>query len=711
MHKAKVSIRRKITLIIAVSIAVITFACIGLIYFTGSNFLTNFLGREYAQLARALSENTRDILEGEIEDVVSYTTRHLWINAVREKNVQYAGMDKAAIERRMLDMDKKWEAAKKGDPILKEYLDNDISQGMHETIKVRGKLAEIFITDKYGGLVASSDKTSDFYQADEEWWQKAYNGGKGAIYVGEAELDQSTNKWVISIAAPIKDDNGEFLGVCKDNVILEKLFSNLENFKLGDTGHAILTNEKGMLLFHHGITSIGKVAFSEDDMQRLFKLKRQYMVIREGHLHSQKVFMAFAWIKPPHSPNDNAKWVIFVVQDATEALAPVHEFVVQLVIIALFMTIMLVPVSYFFSGIIVAPIRKLRLAVEHVIAGDLDYKIMVKTGDEIEEFANAFENMIANIKTKQEELSNFSKGLESKVEERTRELRQAQEASLNIMEDLQLAKEELERSNKELMKLDQLKSDFISTVSHELRTPLSIIKEGISLVIDKIPGEINEKQQKILDISKLNIDRLARIIDSLLDISKIEAGKAEMKRGLINISEIVNQVAVSFEGKAKDKGLEVKLDVDDVKGSVYADADRIIQVLTNLVGNAVKFTQSGSIKISCKDKDEDVVCSVADTGAGISKEDLNNVFNKFQQFGRTAGAGEKGTGLGLSIAKNIIDMHKGDIWVDSELGKGSTFTFKLRKYTTQTLFKEYVDAGIQKAAQNNASMSIIIVRL
>jgi len=233
----------------------------------------------------------------------------------------------------------------------------------------------------------------------------------------------------------------------------------------------------------------------------------------------------------------------------------------------------------------------------------------------------------------------------------------------------------------EHVKLDEFKSDFISTVSHELRTPLSIIKEGISLVLDKIPGEINEKQVKILNISKYNTDRLARIIDDLLDISKIEAGKVRLKRSLINVSDVVRQAAGSFEFKIKEKGLEMRLDIDETIGTVWADTDRITQVLTNLIGNAVKFTNSGHIDISCKDEGDGVVCLVSDTGVGISKDDLPKVFNKFQQFGRTAGAGDKGTGLGLSIAKNIIDMHNGAIWVESEPGKGTKFTFKLHRYT------------------------------
>lgn len=278
-----------------------------------------------------------------------------------------------------------------------------------------------------------------------------------------------------------------------------------------------------------------------------------------------------------------------------------------------------------------------------------------------------------------------------------------------MVRDLQEAKEKLEKTNKELTKLDQLKSSFIATVSHELRTPLAIIKEGISLILDKIPGEINKKQLKILDVSLHNIDRLARIINSLLDISKIEAGKVELKKVFVSMSDTIARIASNFENTIKQKGLELRLDIDKSAEKIYADTDRITQVVINLLDNAIKFTDKGYIEISCKDKKDFIECSVADTGVGISREDLLKVFDKFQQFGRVAGAGEKGTGLGLSIAKNIIDMHNGSISVESELGKGTKFTFKLYKYAPEELFETSVKDAIKNAKENGLKMSIVMI--
>ena len=229
-------------------------------------------------------------------------------------------------------------------------------------------------------------------------------------------------------------------------------------------------------------------------------------------------------------------------------------------------------------------------------------------------------------------------------------------------------------------KVDKMKTEFISTVSHELRTPLSIIKEGISLVMDEIPGKINEKQARLLKISQDNIDRLVRIINDLLDISKIETGKVELKRELINMKTLLTQVVASFGPLVKEQGLELKVTVPEERIDIYADPDKIIQVLTNLMANALNFTMKGRVNISVREKRDEVECLVADTGIGISKDNLSRVFDKFQQFDRCPNGGTKGTGLGLSIVKRIVEMHKGKIWVESEAGKGTKFTFTLPKY-------------------------------
>ncbi len=258
----------------------------------------------------------------------------------------------------------------------------------------------------------------------------------------------------------------------------------------------------------------------------------------------------------------------------------------------------------------------------------------------------------------------------------------------------------------DLKKVDRMKSDFISMVSHELRTPMAITREGVNQILDGIQGRINAKQEQILVISRNNIDRLTRIIDNLLNISTIEGGKQELKIALVNLSELVRQAASSFGHKIKEKGLELRLNLPKEKAEVYADSDKMIQVLSNLLDNAVKFTLQGFIEISVKEKEDSVECTISDSGIGISLEDLPRAFTKFQQFAERSGKSEKGTGLGLSIAKGIIELHNGKIFAESELGKGTKFTFILPKYGSEELLKKYINHAINEAKRSGDKISL-----
>lgn len=232
------------------------------------------------------------------------------------------------------------------------------------------------------------------------------------------------------------------------------------------------------------------------------------------------------------------------------------------------------------------------------------------------------------------------------------------------------AEEKLERAIK-------IKSDFLSTVSHELRTPLAAIKEGINIVYDQSAGDINKEQKEFLNISKRNVDRLARLINDVLDIQKLESGKMEFNFKENDINSIIEEVFETMKPHAAKKELKFKLDLDKNIPKIEVDRDKLIQVITNLVSNAIKFTEQGSIIISSLLEKNIVKVWVEDTGPGIKKEDIPKLFKTFQQL--QAGKGRKtgGTGLGLAICKDIIGKHRGKIWVESESGKGSKFIFLL----------------------------------
>lgn len=235
---------------------------------------------------------------------------------------------------------------------------------------------------------------------------------------------------------------------------------------------------------------------------------------------------------------------------------------------------------------------------------------------------------------------------------------------------------ELRTKNEELKVLDQLKDDFVNNVSHEFRLPLTIIQESIRQISEGMFGEINEAQMKYCKMSLRNINRLKTLIDNMLDISKIEKGKLEIIKKNFEMKEVIKEVISDFSQNINKKGLEIRSALPPQAVEILADKDKITQVLINLVGNAYNFTEKGHIEISLRENEGSIECSVADTGIGIASKELPHLFSKFHQISRQESQ-EKGTGLGLVISKSIIELHHGQIYVESKKGTGSKFTFTL----------------------------------
>ncbi|MCA9671821.1 MAG: response regulator [Myxococcales bacterium] len=240
--------------------------------------------------------------------------------------------------------------------------------------------------------------------------------------------------------------------------------------------------------------------------------------------------------------------------------------------------------------------------------------------------------------------------------------------------------------------IDRMKTDFISNVSHELRTPLTSIlgfTKIIKRTLDKklfplISESADPKTKKAvgrvegnLDIIISEGDRLTTLINEVLDVAKMEAGSVNWNMSELSVAEIVERVAASTTSLFEGRPLELRCDVEAELPAIEGDRDRLIQVLINLVSNAAKFTDQGEVVCSARREGEEIVVSVRDTGAGIAQDELHQVFEKFKQVGDTLTDKPKGTGLGLPISKQIVQHHGGRIWVESELGVGSTFIFTL----------------------------------
>ena len=240
---------------------------------------------------------------------------------------------------------------------------------------------------------------------------------------------------------------------------------------------------------------------------------------------------------------------------------------------------------------------------------------------------------------------------------------------------------ELEHVNIRLRELDKLKSDFLSMVSHELRTPLTTIQGYISFLNTEKPGTLNAAQKEYLQISEETAETLNRLIEELLDLSRIEAGEFKVNLASVDIKEVINKALASLQLFANNQGVSLENNLPSVLPLIRADKKRIFQVVTNLLENAIKFNRpGGQVTVTASsqlNKNAKVVFCIADTGIGIAEDKLDRVFDKFYQVDSSAKRKYGGCGLGLAITKSILELHQGNIWVESKSGVGSKFFFEL----------------------------------
>ena len=360
---------------------------------------------------------------------------------------------------------------------------------------------------------------------------------------------------------------------------------------------------------------------------------------------------------------------IVVRIDAERTYAQVVAQRNRTIMIVIFLIPIAIVLTYLMVNKLVRqPVESLAEKAKRFAEGDMSISVEVKTEDEIGILGKTFNYMV-------ESVSSFSKKLEDEVKRKT--------ALLNERTRLLTL---LERANKDLRELDKLKSTFLANMSHELRTPMNAIIGYTDLIIDGVDGPINEEQEKSLRKVATNARHLLQLINDVLDISKIEAGKMKLSPKEIDLKWLVESALPTFEPQMKLKGLTLTIDIPDGLPLIYGDEDRIREIFINLLSNAMKFTDNGGITISAKLSERAVkpgeppmfmeIC-VEDTGIGIKEEDLGKIFDKFVQADLTTVRQYEGTGLGLSIARGLVSLHKGVIWVTSKVGEGSKFCFTL----------------------------------
>jgi signal transduction histidine kinase len=392
---------------------------------------------------------------------------------------------------------------------------------------------------------------------------------------------------------------------------------------------------------------------------------------------------------PVHVEGSDERWgTVRVGLPLAELRAQLQATFRDLALLGLLAVVVVLLSARYFTSQITDPLRQIARATGDVANGQLAHTLDEDLVGELGETARSFNKMTEDLRRSQDAIRYQKRHLENMVQERTAALRQKAR--------------ELEKANRELKEVDRLKSDFLSNVSHELRTPLTSIRSFTEILLDSPTVVSPEEQTEFLNIIADQTDRLTRLIGDLLDLSRIEAGEFHCELEAVPLQQFILAPAMeTMRRVVKDKGVDLVTEFEEELPPVLADADRLSQVLMNLVDNAMKFTKRGGrLELSTYTSEERVpaalveggffgiaadtpeqgtyvIVSLRDTGCGIPIEDRQRIFEKFGQVGNVLTSKPQGTGLGLAICGNILAQHGGAIWVDSEVGQGSTFSVSI----------------------------------
>jgi signal transduction histidine kinase len=451
-------------------------------------------------------------------------------------------------------------------------------------------------------------------------------------------------------------EKGPVGGVVVADLTLKLIRDVIAGIKVGKAGHAYAVDATGELILHPDITlvlrrmnlaSLPQVRAALSSGGGQGEESKEIAVGRD--LSGGKVLTASRSIP-------TLGWHVFVEQPLGEAFAPLYSAIFRTVLLVVAGLVLGLLASLFLARRMVTPIETLQAGAARIGSGDLDHPIEVQTGDELQALAEEFNRMTA-------QLRESYAGLEQKVQERTR--------------DLGVALEQLEEKGREVETVSRHKSEFLANMSHELRTPLNAIIGFSEVLQEQMFGELNEAQKGyVADVLEAG-QHLLSLINDILDLSKVEAGRMELELGPVSIPEALNSGLTMHGERASRNGITLGLSVDPNIGVIQGDERKLRQVIFNLLSNAVKFTPSGGrVDVSASVTDGMVEVSVADTGAGIAPADQERIFEEFQQA-RGSPSRPEGTGLGLTLSRKFIELHGGHLWVESEMGAGSTFRFTL----------------------------------
>ena len=668
--------------------------------FVTERALQNAVGQTSVFLAEDLMERIDKDIFDKVEQIQLYTKDNALQVALQESNSSFAELADAS--EYIATKDQEWRAADQqmSQSLIQDLIDEDLSETLRQEFLEFWQqkygfpvYGEAFITNAFGANVAQTGRTSDYYQADEEWWQQAR---EKEFFVADMEYDESAQAWTMPLSVRIEDSKGTFLGVIKAIPLAQELFrqAELTGKRYQTTAMKVLTKD-GHLVYSTLPFEIFE-DLSQEEFYRQTKSGKGFFI---GMEEDTRRLFAYTQSK---GFNDflGLGWIVLISHDTKEVFASVQALKRSIIFTGIGLLVLILILAFILIRTISLPLRKLTRAVRYIGKGNFKTRIRIKSKDEIGQLASAFNKMTGRLQDSYEDLEGKVVQRTAQLEERIKELDAT--AKMLIKRDLDLTEArtrmqdqikemdkvakllvrrdfEFMQANEFLREMDEAKSRFVSIAAHQLRTPLSGVTWTMQMLLSGDFGKLSKDQKEVLQEAYSTLQHLVALVRDLLSVARIEEGRTKFSLATVSVQDICTRVFKESAIAAESKKIDLKLSLPKKSlPNVRGDATNLMMAVHNIVDNAIIYTRKeGSVEIGAKKHEDRVMIFVKDTGVGIPEDQRLLIGQKFFRADNVVKERVHGNGLGLYIVKKILEHHSTNLEFTSEEGKGSTFFFTL----------------------------------